>query len=81
MRPIKFKESNITFTGKVGIEDLPGYSDGIQCLSCWKMSIKEKLSLLIFGNVWLALKSGKTQPPVIMFCQREGFEQGDKNGT
>ena len=45
------------------IVPLPIWTDGEQCVSCWKMSLRERLSALLFGRAWLALLSGETQPP------------------
>lgn len=84
MKPIKFKDSNhvfknrafrpLTITGKGEVKDLPAFTDGLHCMSCWKMNFKEKLIALLFGRVWLIVKSGKTQPPVSLNCGRTGFE-------
>ena len=73
MKPIKFKQGNVTLTGKGGIKDLPAFRDGEYIISCWKMSLKEKLSALLFGTVWLVVKSTKTQPSVKIHCERKGF--------
>lgn len=42
------------------------WSDGKQCVSCWKPTIKERLNILFGGKVWLGVLSGKTQPPVFV---------------
>ena len=42
------------------------WSDGKQCVSCWKPTIKERLNILFGGKVWLGVMSGKTQPPVFV---------------
>ena len=74
MKPIEFKQSNLTLIGGGKIKDLPVYRGGDHIVSCWKMSLKEKLSALLFGKVWLIVKSRKTQPPMKMHCERKGFE-------
>ena len=72
MRPISFKHANRTLgpptkqdysENVMGIAPLPVWSDGEQCVSCWQMSWRERLSALLFGRVWIALLSGETQPP------------------
>lgn len=73
MKPINFKQSNITLTGQGEINPLPAFRDGRRIISCWKMGLKEKLSALLFGRVWLVVKSSKTQPPVKIYCERKGF--------
>lgn len=50
---------------------LPVYVDGKQCVSCWQLSWKEKLSALLFGRIWLYVLSGETQPPVALVCVKK----------
>ena len=72
MKNIDFKESNRTlspsnkqYSDKIGkVSYLHIFSDGEQCVSCWKMTWKERFSALFFGRVWVAVASGKTQPPI-----------------
>ena len=57
MKPIKFKESNIVFG-----EDQPEYQplpahrckDG-QVISCWGLTLREKIKVLFTGKVYLSL--------------------------
>ncbi len=83
MKPIKFKEWNKTLLRPYSITDkecesLPVYTDGIMCLSCWKLSFVEKLKVLFFGKIWLSVRSGKRQPPVSLNCWRNAFIKDDK---
>ena len=72
MKPIEFELSNTTLqpSGKLysknvtGVEPLPIWTDGEQCVSCWRMTWRERLSALIFGRTWIAILSGSTQPPI-----------------
>jgi len=78
MRPIQFKRSNkmLQPSGEqysdnvVGVDPLPIWTDGEQCVSCWEMSFRERLSALLFGHVWLALLSGETQSPACLSVTR-----------
>lgn len=78
MKPIRFKFSNKTLqpsgleysSNVAGVDPLPIWTDGEQCVSCWKMSFRERLSGLLFGHVWLALLSGETQPPAAVVVQK-----------
>lgn len=78
MKPIPFRHANrlLQWSGAsysenvTGVDPLPIWTDGEQCVSCWRMSWRERLSALIFGRVWLALLSGETQPPVWLGAQR-----------
>jgi hypothetical protein len=72
MKPASFKHSNKTlqpsgarYSENVsGVEPLQIWTDGEQCVSCWKMNWKERLIALILGRVWIAVLSGETQPPI-----------------
>lgn len=69
MEPIDFSGSNKTLIKPMGLTDeecgsLPVFTDGTTCLSCWKLSFKERINALFFGKAWLWVWSGKTQPPV-----------------
>lgn len=69
MKPTTFKEATKTLQKPEQMTDdkcgpLKVYNDGKQCISCWKPSFKERLSILFFGKIWLSVLSGDTQPPV-----------------
>ncbi len=51
------------------------FRDGTQCISCWRPSWRERLSILLFGRVWLYVVSGRTQPPVALEGKRAIFER------
>ena len=79
MTPIKFKEANMNLLRphnmtKEECSSLWVYSDGRQCISCWKLSWKQRLKALLFGKVWLSVLSGSTQPPVWLDCDNTVFE-------
>jgi len=85
MEPIKFKYANKDLLKPEGWADeqcrsLPVFTDGRQCISLWKMTWRERLSALFFGNVWLFVHSGQTQPPVALMATKNIFEQENKHG-
>lgn len=78
MEPVKFAESNKTLKAPQGMTeedvlDLHVYTDGDSCISCWKPTLRERLSILIFGRVWLSVYFGSTQPPVSVWAARRAF--------
>lgn len=82
MNPINFKEATVVLRKPENMTDeecgsLPVYTDGIHCVSCWKMSLKERIAALLFGKVWLIIMSGHTQPPVLLSCEKTVFVEGD----
>jgi hypothetical protein len=86
MKPSDFKYSNrclspsgTTYSDNVtDVESLHVWTDGEQCLSMWRPSWRERLSILIFGRVWLALLSGQTQPPALVVgCKEYLTDDGD----
>ncbi len=80
MAPIKFKEANKDLIKPENMRadecgSLPVYTDGRECVSCWKLTWKERLSALLFGRVWLCVLSGHTQPPVWLACTKTIFKK------
>jgi hypothetical protein len=90
MKPTNFKYSNKTLqppgdvlfskTDVAGIDPLPVWTDGMQVVSCWKLSRRERLSALLFGRAWLAVLSGPTQPPALVVAQREYLKGPEDDG-
>lgn len=57
MNPIKFKESNVVFAeNQSEYLPLPAFKDvnGI-VITCWKLSVKERLKILFGGKIWLSM--------------------------
>jgi hypothetical protein len=85
MKPIPFKHQTkeLQPSGKeysddvLSVRPLPIFTNGEQCISCWQMSFRERLSALFFGRAWLAILSGSTQPPVVIEAAREYFKESD----
>lgn len=83
MKAVNFKHSNTTLqpSGKkysenvTSVTSLPIWTDGEQCLSCWKMSFRERLNALIFGRVWIAVLTGETQPPIFATAAKEYLKE------
>ena len=85
MKPIKFDEANKNLLKPQNMTDeecssLWVFTDGQQCISCWKMSFKQRLSALIHGKVWLSVCSGQTQPPVWVDCCNTVFDHPTEKG-
>lgn len=60
-------------------EELPVYHGSNQCVSCWKASFGERLSILLHGRVWLGVYSPSgTQPPVWVEGSRTVFERSGR---
>ena len=79
MKPIDFPQSTKVLQrpgtmSESECQSLPVWNDGKQCVSCWKPTIMERIKILLGGNVWLGVLSGKTQPPVFLAAERV-FEQ------
>jgi len=80
MKPDIFKEANITLLKPDSMTDkecssLKVYTDGEVCISCWKLSLKERVKALLYGRVWLGILSGHTQPPVWLDCDKTVFKE------
>lgn len=80
MIPIKFKQANKNLLKPDSMTEdecssLWVYTDGNQCISCWKMNWKQRIKALFFGKIWLSVMSGRTQPPVWIDCCKTVFEE------
>ena len=78
MKPIKFKEQTTILSKPASMTDeechpLPAWTDGDEWVSCWKPSIKERLSILFFGKIWLSMFGRKTQPAWVS-CKKTFFK-------
>ena len=79
MNPALFDQANRTFTKPVDwplesqCGDLRAFQDDRQIISLWEPSLRERLSVLIFGRVWLRIVS-QTQPPVAVEAKRTVFQ-------
>lgn len=78
MEPATFEHQNKTLARPQDMSEeecgpLPVYSDGKMCISSWDLSLKERISALIFGKAWLWVYSGSTQPPVSIEATRTIF--------
>ena len=74
MKPIKFKDCNIVFA-----ENQPEYFPALKIsssqgyvITCWSLTFKEKLRLLIFGKIWLSLTTfNKPLTPMFISTKKE----------
>jgi hypothetical protein len=79
MTPTEFNEQTTILGKPSGMSDeecgsLPIFSDGNQTISCWKLSLKERLQILIFGKIWVGVVFGKTQPPIWLSSNKTVFQ-------
>lgn len=66
IKPIKFNLSNTVLKGKgENIEDLYVFRNRDVVISCWKIPLLKRLSILINGKIWLCVK-GQTHPPLYL---------------
>ena len=84
MKAVDFKEANCTLTKPDALTDLEckslkTFTDGKQSISCWKPSFRERISILVFGKVWLSVWGGTTQPPIWIDGQKTVFVSQKKN--
>jgi hypothetical protein len=78
--PVDFPEKTKTLQKPPSMTDeecspLHVYSDGEVCISCWRPSWRERLSILWHGRIWLYVASGPTQPPVSLDACRTVFRR------
>src|SRR5262245_20592807 len=74
MTPSSFKYANRLLGASPGhnpdespvgeIMALPVWTNGEQCVSLWKATWRERISLLLFGKLWISVWMGASQPPI-----------------
>ncbi len=80
MRPSRFPEENDTLLAPMGwpddkCEDLPIHRTGQDIVSLWRPTWRERLSMLVFGRVWVHFVKAGTHPPVALSARREYFSR------
>lgn len=75
MKPIEFKGQTIVLQKPANMTDEECSPLAIlqldnTCISCWKMTWRERIKALFTGVVWLGVLSGRTQPPVYVTIDR-----------
>jgi len=87
MKPVKFKYQNTVFA-----KDQPEYQplpalkiEGPEghVISCWGLSFKERIKVLLFGRIWVCLMSfNKPLMPIYLATNRkEVFSHSDDGKT
>jgi len=83
MKPVEFKHQNIVFA-----KDQPEYqplsalkidAPTGEVISCWKLTFKERLKVLVFGRVWMSLMSFNKPltPSYLAVNRKEVFSHPD----
>ena len=67
MTPVPFREQNHTFLPPPRMEDkvgsLPTFVGEGQVISCWRLTLWERIKLLFTGRMWFSV-IGNAQPPI-----------------
>lgn len=84
MKPIEFEEQTKVLSRPASMTDrecafLPVHSDGKVCISCWRMTLRERLSALFYGKTWVWVHMGGKHPPIALACYRSAFRKEEKN--
>jgi hypothetical protein len=76
MKPIGFEDANANLTHpNENVADLPAWTNGHYWITRWRLSWRERLSVLLFGNVWVSLYS-EWHPPIAIVGGKEArFER------
>jgi len=70
MKPVKFKEHNVIIAEKQDeYQNLPAYVGNDQVVSCWKLSLRERLVLLLTGKLWWSVMTfGQALQPQLPYA-------------
>lgn len=79
MKPIDFKESNITFAkNQEPYLPLPAYQDegqGGRIFHCWQLNLKERFKILFTGKLWINVLNFHQPPQPIRPMADSPFEK------
>jgi hypothetical protein len=78
MKPVKFPEQNKTYAeNQKEYLPLPVCDNGEEVVSCWKLSVWERVKILFKGHLWLSEKMfGKPLTPVFLTVDKSDiFEE------
>ena len=79
LKPVNFKEANRELLpGLQNQKSIVVFTDGEQCISRWKLTFLQRLSVLFFGRIWLGIRSGCSMPGVWLDCGRTCFIKEQK---
>ena len=81
MKPIPFKEQNITFAeNQEDYLPLPAFKNDSamgEVISCWELSIKERLKILFSGKLWVSMAMfGKPLTPSFFTVNKKDIFNG-----
>ena len=81
MKPIQFKEQNVTFAeNQDEYIALPAFYLNGEVVTCWKASWKDRLRILFVGRIWLhILKFDNPLQPIYMQATYPFENSGDNN--
>lgn len=73
LAPVDFPESNAIFKAPPGHEDeipqIDAFVDDEEVITCWRMPLLARISVLLGGNVWLRVM-GNSMAPMALGVQR-----------
>ena len=70
MKPVEFQSANKTISGD-NVEPLPVYQGEGMYISRWRATWKERLSILVYGTIWVAIASDR-HPPISISGEQSG---------
>lgn len=82
MKPIKFKESNVSFgDNQKEYLPLPAFRDEDgQVITCWKLSFKERIQVLFSGKLWITMLTfNKPIMPILPLSHRNKVFENETN--
>lgn len=80
MKPVEFKHQTIVFAkDQPEYQHLPALVIDGEVISCWELTFKERLKVLVFGRVWMSLMSFNKPltPSYLAVNRKEVFSHPD----
>ena len=82
MKPVYFQEANKVLGPPEGVSEeecgkLPVYSDGVRCMSIWRLSDEDVAKIVETRGIILTVFSGASMPPVDLTVAPEAVWEDD----
>lgn len=80
LTPVRFKEANRVYRAPETMNDeecasLHVFTDDQCTVSCWSLSLFQRLYILFTGRIWLHQLSGNVVYPTALSCERSPFAE------
>lgn len=80
LTPVRFKEANRVYKAPENMDEgdcgsLHVYTDDQCTVTCWSLTLFQRLYILFTGKIWLHQLSGNVVYPTALSCEKSPFTE------